>query len=438
MVRKLTAISLLTLLGAPAYAARFQFKAEFSKPEIYRGEAVNTTFLLIGEEDAVDVEVARFPEFRGYWSENITLRQGPIPLIADFPARLFRSALIGAYRIIPMMQRQSHEMNPMKIVVKSFMDPNGDGRPQELECDIAPLKILPLPPLPADIPPTDFNGAVGHLSVRADSNEIFFQKDEPAQIRISIQGDGNFPEMNNVNLPLPKEIELLSKKAYQSGVAQMMTKTFEYTVVPHAGESFDLPEFGFAWFDPQLKQYQRRTIGPLRFRFEAKPAIDPILALEAVELKATDTEWSEYRALGRTLWFWGLQAAGLAWLGVLAVKEIARRRAYRESLTPRFRWKSSLDEVRELYQSSQWDRMLGRADELAFQWLKELAKLPAVCVRRTDAVRLAQGKVDRTAIDSASTIFEAREKFAFRGIQPPPAPTEAVLKSLEALYGLVA
>ncbi len=422
---------------APAHAG-FQFKGEFSKPEIYEGEAVTANFILIGDEDAVEVEVARFPEFRGFWSENITLRQGPIPLLADFPARLFRSALVGAYRIIPMVQRKSHVMNPMKIVVKSFMDPNGDPRPQELECEIAPLTILPLPPLPPEIPTGEFRGAVGHLSVRADSHEIFFQKDEPTQLRISVQGDGNFPEINEVHVPMPKEVEVLSRKAYQSGVAQMMTKTFEYTLVPHAGESFELPEFGFTWFDPQLKQYQRRMLGPIRFRFEAKPPIDPILALEGVELKAAGKSWSVYRPLARAAWFWILQLLGIAALAALAVREVARRRAYAQSLLPAYRWKSSLEEVRQLYQSSQWDQMLGRADELAFQWLKELAKLPSPVVRRGEALQLAKGKVQNTAIDSCETIFEARDKFAYRGIRPPPAPTEAVLKSLEALYGLVA
>lgn len=430
-------IFLAALVSQSAWAGRFQFKLEFSKPEIFQGESVNANFILVGDDDAVEVEVARFPEFRGYWSENIALRQGPIPLIPDFPARLFKSALVGAYRITPMALRSQTFINPMKIVVKSFMDPVENREPEYVECSIAPLKIVPLPPIPAEIPKDKFRGAVGHLSFRAESPQVFFQRDEPTQLRLVVQGDGNFQEMNEIPVTFPPEVEVLAKRSSQSGSAQMTTKTFDITIVPHTGKDFTLNDVGLVWFDPVLRGYQYRTLDPIRFAFEPKPPAETFFDHETIQWEAPSTQYAPYVAPLKRSWLWALQGLFAAVLVAIAGKEIRRRRWIIESQKPRVRWRKRLEEVRGLYSSQSFDAMLGSADELAFTWLKETAKLPPTVSRRAEALTLAQGKVPPAMTNACEKIFEAREKFAYRGIKPPPAPTQEVMACLDTLYGLV-
>ncbi len=422
---------------SPAWAGRFQFKLEYSKPEIFQGESVNANFILTGDEDAVEVEVARFPEFRGFWSENIALRQGPIPMIPDFPARLFKTALIGAYRITPMATRNQVAVNPMKIVIKSFMDPIESREPEYLESVVGSLRILPLPPLPPEIPTAKFRGAVGTLAFRAESSQVFFQKDEPTQLRLMVQGDANFQEMNEIPVTFPPDVEVLSKRSYVSGGAQMTTKIFDITLVPHLAKDFEVSDVALVWFDPVLRGYQLRSLEPIRFTHEAKPAPDLMFDRNMIQWDPVAKSWTNYVPISRRPWLWLLQALLAVGLLLATLREIHRRKVWAANQTPRVRWRKHLEEVRGLFTAQSWDAMLGQADELAFSWLKELGSLPSAVVRRREALALARGKVSAQTLQSCEKIFEAREKFAYRGIRPPPAPTQEVMQSLEALYSEV-
>src|SRR5690606_27213740 len=99
--------------------ARVELRMEFTKDEIYEGEHVLCNFILSAESSGVEVEVAKFPEFRGFWSENLALRQGPLPLSPDFERPGWNRTIIGSYLLTSMVGRENPEIVPMKLVLKS-------------------------------------------------------------------------------------------------------------------------------------------------------------------------------------------------------------------------------------------------------------------------------------------------------------------------------
>src|SRR4051812_49050688 len=92
---------------------------ECRRKQIYYGENVICDYEVIANESPIDVEVVKFPEFRGYWSDNLALRQGPIVLGWPAGSGGLRRGLVGTYIITPMLGRSKPIMMPMKISVAS-------------------------------------------------------------------------------------------------------------------------------------------------------------------------------------------------------------------------------------------------------------------------------------------------------------------------------
>ncbi len=159
MVMRLLLFALF--LSLPLQAESIQesthFNIEFSKPNFYEGEVVLCHFFLYSNESVLDVEVEKFPEFRGYWSENLALRQGPLGLLPDNFNSNLKRVLVGTYSIIPMVGKADLKIVPMRVVVKGLV---GDAIGKELQFDSEPppytVKKLPRPhrlsPVPSRVP----------------------------------------------------------------------------------------------------------------------------------------------------------------------------------------------------------------------------------------------------------------------------------------------
>src|SRR5688572_23613940 len=114
MVRTAYILLALSLALSARAEEKFGFQTECLKPEIFVGESVTCSFVLISSDEVVDVEVAKFPEFRGFWSDNLALRQGPIPLMSGLWGDGIRKGVVGTYSLIPMLDKEA-TIEPMKI-----------------------------------------------------------------------------------------------------------------------------------------------------------------------------------------------------------------------------------------------------------------------------------------------------------------------------------
>ncbi len=300
---------------------------EISKQEFFQGEQVIAQFFAVSDQPQVEVEVVKFPEFKGYWSENQALRQGPIPMMPVYQTSakpmlpvwgqkrmqgtpVKYKGLIGAYTLIPMIIKKEWVIEPMKVLVKGF-----SGQPDEvITHDIPPYKILPLPPLPSVFQTNLFFNAVGNFSVEMPENEVGFRDNEAAGIRITLTGQGNFQEIDNVPLSLPAIVEPVSNRSFTQVHAGNGQKSFEWDVIVHSNEEFAIEESGFYFFNPQSKKYEFAKIPKLHFtKLAPLPTLAPELSLQT---RPIETQWTNAWDLKKNIFFWALQGLALLLLGI--------------------------------------------------------------------------------------------------------------------------
>lgn len=328
-------LSALALIALPASASE-RFALEFSKSVIYVGESVQANFVLYAREDALDVEVARFPQFRGYWSENLALRQGPMPLLRENFQSDLRRAVIGTYVITPMQGRDQHVIEPMKILVKPLFGGAGENAiALPFENEKSSLEIKPLPPLPVTWTETDrknWKGLVGTVNLRADTLSARFYSGEPTTVRYSIQGEANFAELRELPIPVPPEVTVLDQRVSLFGGGSLATKIFEITLVPRTEKDVVIPPLQLPVFDPSKGSYEVLTTDPVQLVREPKPLFaQGVTPTSGIPREET---WRVARRGWRSPLFLAVQAALAALLFVLGWFEVRRRREVRLAADP--------------------------------------------------------------------------------------------------------
>lgn len=293
---------------------------ELSKQEFFQGEQVLAQFFVVGDVPQAEVEVVKFPEFKGYWSENQALRQGPLPMMPVFAEKPKKQiwgqpsfqgipvkykGLIGAYTLSPMMIKKEWTIEPMKVLIRGA----GETADRVVTHEIPKHTILPLPPLPSVFQSNLFFGAVGTFSIEMIEPEIGFRDGEASGIRMSLTGQGNFADLDTIPLSLPAIVEPVSKRSFTQTHAGSGQKSFEWDVIVHSDQNFSIEESGFYFFNPHSKRYEFAKIPKLTF---SKLAPLPVLAPEtSLQTREIEAEWSSQWDLENNIFFWILQAIAL-------------------------------------------------------------------------------------------------------------------------------
>lgn len=343
---------------------------EFSKPEIFVGEQVLCSFNVYTPNEIVEVEVAKFPEFRGFWNENLLLRQGPLATLFGLSAKA-NSATVGTYVLIPMLGQSQPTIEPMKIVLRTPLSRRVEGSqpPEFILSEAAPLKIKPLPPLPADLNPRQFIGAVGKFQVIPQVATIPFQPGEPTTLSYTLAGQGNFQEINELPIAFPPSVEIVSSRAFLSGGAQSASKTFDYNVTLKEAQPLTLAESTLIYFDPELKKYETLRLPEVRFTPTSPVAALGAAALEAVPAFSLSENWHSRSPLPGKILFFGLHGfcLGLALWGIQR-----RQRRARPALTVSADHRAlveGFERMQGLYQEADAKGYLVAAEGYVFEWI---------------------------------------------------------------------
>lgn len=304
----LTLLVLFFVVTAPAKG--LELIMDCGNQTLFIGEKALCQFILTGEEDRVEVEVAKFPEFRGFWSENLSLRQGAMALV-PFPTRfgVIKQTVIGSYSIHRMIDKATSEILPMKISIKkrgSFQKfPSVENSTEYLISKGSAPKMLSLPPIPQKFHSLSFNGAVGEFSIFQTWIETSYRLNEPFAIRISIQGRGNFAEINELAIPLPEGGEIISQRTFTQNSGSGTEKTFEFSVLLKSSpvETFSLGQF--LYFDPTKRQYQTLALPNLKFVAAEEKSRGNT---ESFILPAPEPDWSRAFIWYESALIWWTQA----------------------------------------------------------------------------------------------------------------------------------
>ncbi|MEZ4749950.1 MAG: hypothetical protein R3B54_04795 [Bdellovibrionota bacterium] len=424
--RLLLATTLLLAFSAQAEES-FQFRTEFSKEEVYAGEEIRCDFVLYTNLNTVEVEVAKFPEFRGFWKDNLVLRQGKILVpYSRFANSPWNRIILGSYRISAMVDEKSPAIRPMKLVLKS---PFSDAADITIESETPkPLRVRVLPPFPKKEGEV-FGGAVGQFTLSLDTPEIPYEQNEPATLRFSIRGQGNFQEIATAQVNLPPQVKVLSKRSFTQGSAPYQIQHHEWALSVNHDEDLEIAPIHFNFFDPAQGRYEFLQSEAGHLRFQAKLA--PKQTVETVLEISPVTEWATVTNLKQALWFWLIQVLLLcALLGSIAFQSFRdRQRRYRESTA--YQLEQLRRETEAAYAGEDYTQFLRLGSELLLLHLKHNTAWEQVGGTRESLLRHAAKQSPAGTIDQARRFFTAYEAVLYSPGSPLTAEPTALYEDLQ-------
>ncbi len=408
-----------------------RLEVEFSKGQIYPGEQVRCDFVLYTRFPALEVEVAKFPEFRGYWKTNTLLRQGPVQASYSVHGTLWNRILIGSYELVAMVDDKAPELEPMKLVVRR---PDGTRLGYQVEERLLskilrPLKLLPFPKAPRD---SEFTGAVGEFFIRPLRSEISFQPDEPTVLRVWVEGNGNFQEINRLPLSFPSHVKVLAQNSDAPGSFPFQSKVFEWTLLVSGKEAFSFPGPKLVYFNPELRTYRIAEAGPVRFQpmvSEKLPQVPPpsFTLGPARETPSLTTSWQN------SPWFWIAQSTILM---VFWFAFQSRRKRKPSPIMVAAKGPSRKDRAREArtaYEDQNYEKFLTLAEDLALEVLRQRSPQPLPGESRTVVLRRVETLVSPELLGHARALFSARDALCYAPTPTPPSDPKSLLNALEQL-----
>lgn len=415
--KKLKAIVVLFLLwGRPTFASDFEFVMDCGTSTAYFGQKFICQFILYSSEDFIDVEVVKFPEFRGFWSENLSLRQGPMGLLAiPSPRGVRKQAIIGSYAIHRMLDKKTSEIIPMKITVKnrsfsrsSHFEPN---EALTLLSQTVPFKLLPLPPIPNNLKSLPFTGAVGDFTTSQIEISVTYRLEEPFQLKVSLQGRGNFPEINTLPILLPDKTEILSQKSFTQGVGETMTKTFDYSLVFKTPPPKSQPLGTFLFFDPSKRSYRTLPLPNVQF------TLAPLFEREEVitfHLPEPEQQWTSSNSLINNVFFWMAQLLlGISFLS-LKIKDWINTVSKKKKSSPEYQREQKWNQAITAHESGETEKFIRLATAIFTDFLKE--KGQPLTLRaynyptKKQVLSAAQAKLSNQQLKHIETLFQQYDR----------------------------
>ena len=238
------------------------------------GEPIIATLKLYTNADLSGVENPQFPVFNGFWSQEI---DAPVNLNfqrENVDGRLYQSALLRRYMLIPQQSGQltiePAEMVAVVIVRNSsrggasifdnFFDSYQTVR-RRLRTDSYTVNVSPLP----DGAPESFRGGVGRFSMEVSANSDTLKAHEAGTVTVTVTGNGNVSLIEPPTVVFPADFESYDVKVSDSGGKGMSgTKKYEFPFIPRTPGTFDIPSVEYSYYDVSTRKYVTLRSEPLR------------------------------------------------------------------------------------------------------------------------------------------------------------------------------
>ena len=266
---------------------------DVSKHIAYVGEVVPAELNLYIDA-RVPSELEQMPELKG---EGFTKQKMPQPRQQnarkdgrDWRVVAFRTAItpgkagritIGPNEIslIAQVPQKRPRRGPRDPFGSLFDDPFFGGvmaerRRYEI---VAPEVVMDVKPLPAEGRPADFSGAVGQFKFTAEGSPARAKIGDPVTMKMKVTGTGNFDRMQSPAMIDPKGWHAYPASDSFEATDDLKitgTKTFEMPVVPEVAHR-EMPQFRFAFFDPEQGKYVTLTSAPAPLVVDGAPPPAP-------------------------------------------------------------------------------------------------------------------------------------------------------------------
>ena len=237
-----------------------------SRTSVVVGEPVTATLKIYHRANLVGFENARFPSFKGFWSQEVESPSNLTFQREQVDGTVYNSALLRKWVIIPQKSGDI-SIDPAEIVClvnverrrssgSIFDDFFGNDYVTTRQRVSTGSPTLHVAALPAGAP-ASFGGGVGEFSVQARLSKDSLQTHDAASLVVTLSGKGNIAlaEAPKVNFPPDFEVYDVrtSTNTDKSGVSG--SKTFEYPFIPRSHGDFVIPPVKYAYYDVRQRRY---------------------------------------------------------------------------------------------------------------------------------------------------------------------------------------
>ena len=239
---------------------------EYSKKEVFTGEPLVQTIKLYFSVKVQNIQPNTFA-----WNDFRTLDFEPRVIKERYKGKLYQVYVIQ--KILVPLKSNNYDIGPFVVHAELLFENPASSRSRSrwsffggggysvkeksFATDKAYLVVKPLP----SSRPKDYNGLVGHFSMKAKLSDEKLEVGETSTLTITIEGDGLLDGAAQPKLDLPKGIkvypdkpELEEKQDPKKGFVSR--KTFKYALVPTKKGSYDLGFYQESYFDWDEKEFR--------------------------------------------------------------------------------------------------------------------------------------------------------------------------------------
>jgi len=231
-----------------------------TKTNLVKGEAALVTIKLYTAIDLTSIEDFTPPKFNDFYVEELDVNTTLEWTTETINGKKYNAAVLKKYLVFPRragkveIDESNISCNARVITGRSYWGYVCDSKPVAAK---APSVTLNVSELPSE--PEGFSGAVGKFNISMNMPSDSVSVNEAVVCKITISGTGNFNNIESPKMLDSKEIESYEPvvntnlKASESGLSG--SKTWEYTLVPRYGGTYNLGSISLVYYDVATKRY---------------------------------------------------------------------------------------------------------------------------------------------------------------------------------------
>ncbi len=241
----------------------------------WRGQGIIASIKMYTRVDVVRFEDMQFPQFNGFWTEEIETPQRINLQREVINGQNYNVGLIRKYALYPRHSGEIKiEPSELKCLVRQVVHGGGRnlidqffGSYQNISKTIrSPEVNVRVKDLPFNNSP-HFKGAVGNYSLSTKLSRDTLNVNEALSLEVSVRGTGNLRMVEQPEILFPKEFEVYDPQVINNFTAGANgisgTKTWDFTIIPRYPGIFELGQIIFEYFDPASGQYKKAMSNPI-------------------------------------------------------------------------------------------------------------------------------------------------------------------------------
>ena len=242
-------------------------RLSLSRTQVVVGEPVTATLKIYHRTNLVGFENARFPDFKGFWSQETEAPSNIEFQREQVGGKIYSSAVLRRWVLIPQ-KSGALPIDPAEIVclvnVRAQRRGSGSIFDDFFENDYVTTRrrvttapaTIQVSALPAGAP-ANFGGGVGDFTIQASLSKDTLNTHDAASLVVTVSGKGNVSllEAPKINFPPDFEVYDVKSSAKTDRGGTSGSKTFEYPFIPRSPGDFTLPPVQLSYYSTSSHRY---------------------------------------------------------------------------------------------------------------------------------------------------------------------------------------